>query len=151
MANPSVSPAAWHELRVSRTLVLGEALLTIAATICTLALDVAAWPRGLIIASVWLVPLRTLLDQRKRSAARITALRLLPAGRLEARDYSGHVTEYHIDPATTLLGPLVVMHLTAPTGKRTLTLLPDSLSHDSSRQLRVWLRWHANLVEYHRY
>ena len=47
-----------------------------------------------------------------------------------------------VDPASRLLGPLLVIYFLNASGRNSLILLPDSFrSIDDYRRLRIWLKW----------
>lgn len=81
---------------------------------------------------------------------RITELALHEDGTLTWQRYSGLKEQLRVDPQSTLMPWLAVLllHPVQSPGRpaarrRVLTVLPDALSAEDFRQLRLWLRWCA--------
>jgi len=60
--------------------------------------------------------------------------------------YGGHREALSILPDTTVFAWLIVLRFRIgdEQGASTLALLPDQMSSEQFRALRLWLRWHAN-------
>ena len=106
--------------------------------------------------SVWLLPwpllarsmLLLLLAISAWSCLRpspFVGIRLGARGELALRHAGGAVVACQVQPETTVFGRLVVLRVRDDQARRrSLTLLPDSLSADQFRLLRLWLRWRAD-------
>jgi hypothetical protein len=107
--------------------------------------------------SVWLLPwpllarsmLLLLLAISAWSCLRpspFVGIRLGARGELALRHVGGESVVCQVQPETTVFGRLVVLRLRDDQARRrSLTLLPDSLSADQFRLLRLWLRWLADV------
>ncbi len=63
-------------------------------------------------------------------------------GHLEFEQKNGKTVQVQVDPATTLMPWMVVLCFRDERKRqRSWVILPDSLSPDAFRQLRLWLRW----------
>ncbi|EXI68609.1 MAG: hypothetical protein AW08_00921 [Candidatus Accumulibacter adjunctus] len=75
----------------------------------------------------------------------INGIRLGADGDLALRDVSGTTVACQVQPETTVFGRLVVLRVRDDQARRrSLTLLPDSLSSEQFRLLRLWLRWRTD-------
>jgi hypothetical protein len=71
-------------------------------------------------------------------------LLLDPHGGLQIADRDGKFVDGSIDPATSVLGWLIVLNVRIERERRVLVLLPDSLGREELRRLRAWLKLRAN-------
>lgn len=107
---------------------------------------VSPWPW--VIQSLLLIPLglSAWLLARPR---KIIGLRLSKGQGLECWFAGGERIAADILPDTTVFSRLVVLRLLCEgeTAARSVALLPDSLSPEDFRLLRLWLRWQATTKE----
>jgi hypothetical protein len=109
---------------------------------------------GLALTDIPLLPklsiillLCLLLFQRLRTPQDLPdALKLAADGSLSWRATDDSMQTYEIDAGSTVLPWLIVLRLKGLGGKRSLTLLQDSMTADEYRQLSVWLRWQASIL-----
>jgi len=75
----------------------------------------------------------------------ILGLRLSEGGVLECVVANGARLAAQVKPDSTVFNRLIVLRLQVGDKRRSanLSLLPDSLSKEQFRVLRLWLRWHA--------
>lgn len=103
------------------------------------------WLKSLAFISILLALLWSLRGQLGRQ--RITQLHLYEDGRLEVERRNGQCEKRAVHAETTVIAWLVVLLLsprdTPSYFKRqeALVILPDTLSAEDFRQLRIWLRW----------
>ncbi|MFA7270387.1 MAG: protein YgfX [Sterolibacterium sp.] len=83
--------------------------------------------------------------RRTHGSARIAHLVLRADGRLEYIRVNGESGEALIHPHTTVMPQLTVLLLRMGRRIESLVLLPDSLSAENFRLLRLWLRWQAGV------
>jgi toxin CptA len=77
-----------------------------------------------------------------RKARYTEALRMTADGRLQTMDEQGEWRDVEVLGDSLVSPALIVLRYRTPARHvRSLTLLPDSTSADSSRRLRVLLRW----------
>lgn len=127
------------ELRRSRLLVVLLVLLHGLAAGCVLALP-WPWPlRGLLLIAVG-VSLGYVLRP-----SRILDLRLCAPDRLDCLLADGNRVALVAQPESTVFSQLIVLRLRLGEAKRvsSLVLLPDQMSAEQFRLLRLWLRWRS--------
>ncbi len=78
---------------------------------------------------------------RLTGSRRIRCLILKDDGHLEFSRVDGSGGEARIHPQTTVTPFLVILLFRASQGSEALVLLPDALSAEDFRLLRLWLRW----------
>jgi hypothetical protein len=72
-------------------------------------------------------------------------IRLGAHGDFALRHVSGAIVACQVQPETTVFARLVVLRVRDDRARRrSLTLLPDSLSSEQFRLLRLWLRWRTD-------
>lgn len=128
-------------LRRSLLLVLAPIGIHAAALVAVL---LPEWPPAVRTAALCL-----LLASGVRSAILsrlpVTALRLLPDGRIECRLKGEEAfSSAELLPLATVHPLLTVLHLLAGDQRRTVVLVPDSGCAEELRLLRIWLRWRAD-------
>lgn len=76
----------------------------------------------------------------------ITGLRLCAHDRMEGVFPGGRSEVLNVLLETTVFVGLIVLRIRIgeECRKRTLCLLPDQMSADQFRMLRLWLRWHSD-------
>ena len=128
------------ELRRSVLLVLLLVLFHGTAIACIQAIPAGALPRGLLSALIAISAWASL-----RPTA-IKGLRLCAHDRVEGVFSGGHCEVLNVLLETTVFVGLIVLRIRVGEGrrKRTLCLLPDQMSAEQFRMLRLWLRWHSN-------
>ncbi|MBL0207645.1 protein YgfX [Propionivibrio sp.] len=127
------------ELHRSYRLSLLLVLFHIAASASIFVLPWPLFPRTVALALVALSAWRSLRPSE------VVNLCLSGKDRLECTLKDGTHCEPAVLPETTVFAALIVLRLRFGEGKRTnsLALLPDHMSADQFRVLRLWLRWHA--------
>ena len=90
-----------------------------------------------ITASAWLA--------LRRNSGRVCALTLGSDGTLEVEHADGQRGRARVLAQSTVIAWVVVLLLRGEGWRESLTILPDSLSPDDFRALRLWLRWRAKL------
>ena len=75
------------------------------------------------------------------SAAVPSGLTLFPEGTVEMSFRDGRVRSGSVDPRSTQLSWLVVLHVQSAESHHVLPLVRDALSKDDFRVLCLWLRW----------
>ena len=139
----------WHALQPSRALAALLAAITLLAASTVLVLDGPLWflipLAGLVFAfSVYVIRRQAYFE----ALDAIQAFRLTGGGMVEAQFADGSFRDLTVMRSTTLLGPLILLRLASDDGfgkVLSLIVLPDSLPGESVRQLRVWLRWKADV------
>lgn len=128
------------ELRRSRLLSALTGLLHIVAAASLLFLPWPPAPRYLLLVVVALSAGFAL----RRSP--FVGLRLLDNGALACRLASGEHLAVAVQPDSVVFSPLIVLRVRdGDTGRRySLALLPDSMSAEQFRLLRLWLRWRTD-------
>ncbi|MBK8116214.1 MAG: hypothetical protein IPK44_17855 [Candidatus Accumulibacter sp.] len=128
------------ELRRSRLLWCLTSLLYVVAASCLLALP---WPPGLLC--VLLVAL-ALSAWHALRPSRVVGLRLGNRGDLLLLLAGGDALSVAVQPETAVFRQLIVLRVRGDDQRRTdsLALLPDSMSAEQFRRLRLWLRWLAD-------
>jgi hypothetical protein len=127
------------ELHRSRLLSLLLALFHAAAAGCVIVLP-WPWPlRSLLLAGVGWSAWHVL------RAPRIAGLRISARDRLDCSLANGDRVALVVQPDSTVFSRLIVLRLRVGEEKRisSLVLLPDQMSAEQFRVLRLWLRWHA--------
>lgn len=129
------------ELRRSRFLTL-LFFLVHALSVGCLAVLPWPWPLRLLLmalvgASLW----------RVLQAQAIVGLRIHGRDRLDCLLAEGRRATVAILPDSTVFHRLIVLRLRIgeETRIRSLTLLPDQMSAEQFRALRLWLRWHVEV------
>jgi hypothetical protein len=127
------------ELRRSRLLLVLLLLFHVFALACVLVLP---WPWALRAFLFYLIMLSAGYSVR---VSRIVALRLSEQAEIECTVATGDRISAKVRPDSTVFSQLIVLRLQLDDEKRirNLPLLPDSLSAEQFRVLRLWLRWHA--------
>ncbi|MBN8453897.1 protein YgfX [Accumulibacter sp.] len=126
------------ELRRSRLLAGLTILLHLLAVACVWLLP---WP--LPARSLLLLPL-AISAWRALRPSPFVGIRLGARGEFALRHVRGDIVACQVQPETTVFGRLVVLRVRDDQARRrSLTVLPDSVSADQFRLLRVWLRWRA--------
>lgn len=130
-------------LKPSRRLIL---LLVLAHFVAMVSLLVAAIPEWLLIGLGLLVLLSLVrFLMRSLGARRYASLTLQPDGTLVYALENGESGWVRVDAQSTLMPWLVVLLMRDDRQRGlSLTLLPDALSAEDFRQLRLWLRWRVN-------
>ena len=131
------------ELRRSRLLVFLLVLLHGLAAGCALALP-WSWPlRGVLLLAVG-VSLGYVLRPSP-----ILDLRLCAPDRLDCLLADGNRQALELHPDSTVFSQLIVLRLRVGEAKRVsgLVLLPDQMSAEQFRLLRLWLRWRSEPKE----
>ena len=131
------------ELYRSRRLVVLLVLLHALAAGCVVALP---WPwllRALVLLGVGVS-----LGHAARPS-RFRELRLCAADRLECLLIDGDRPALEVQPESTVFSQLIVLRLRIGETKRlsSLVLLPDQMSAEHYRLLRLWLRWRSEPKE----
>ena len=105
-------------------------------------LIILPWPLYLRTVALALVGLSA---WRSLRPSEVVSLCLSAKDRLECTLKDGTHCEPSVLPETTVFAALIVLRLRFGEGKRasSLALLPDHMSADQFRALRLWLRWHA--------
>ena len=77
--------------------------------------------------------------------SRIRVLCLRAADRLDCRLADGTCVALEVGADSTVFSPLIVLRLRVGDEMRisSLVLLPDQMSSEEFRALRLWLRWHT--------
>lgn len=127
------------ELRRSR---LFSLLLVFVHTIAACCIGILPWPVLLRSAFVILVGLSLRKTMRPSN---IHGLRIPAPDKLEGVLIEGAREVLTILPDSTVFGQLIVLRLRIGDAKQLnqLVLLPDQMSTDQFRVLRLWLRWHS--------
>ncbi|WP_300319256.1 protein YgfX [Accumulibacter sp.] len=127
------------ELRRSRRLLLLIVALHLVAAACLLVLPWPPAPRYLLLSLVAVSAWQALRPSR------IAGLRLLASGELICVLASGERVSAIVRTDTVVFSQLVVLRVrVSETGRGdSLALLPDALSAEQFRMLRLWLRWRA--------
>lgn len=84
---------------------------------------------------------RLLLRQRRLPAA----IKLQSDGQMRLIDAEGAETECQIESDTAVMPWLVVLRYRARGEVASLVLPVDAFGSEAHRQLRIWLRWRANV------
>jgi len=131
------------ELRRSRLLVVLLVLAHGLAAVCVFALP---WPwllRGALLLAIG-VSLGCALRP-----SRIIGLRLCAPDRLDGMLLEGSGLKLDLQPESTVFSQLIALRLRLGEAKRvsSLVLLPDQMSAEQFRLLRLWLRWRAEPKE----
>jgi hypothetical protein len=95
--------------------------------------------------AIWAVLVLSLLRLLIRQRGVPSAMTLRADGRLLLVGGDGDNMECAVDPATTVLPWLVVLKYRTGRAVESLVLPVDALGIEGHRQLRVWLRWQANV------
>ncbi len=135
------------DLRPSRLMAAYLSCLYAAALASLAPLSVPAWLKFVAILPLGWSALQALRKHAWRSAPdAVAALRLQADGSIELRRRGGETEAALVEPTSTLLPFVVVMHLRPVRGRGrcTVVLAPDALSGEQLRSLRVWLRWQAD-------
>ncbi len=128
------------EIRPSRLLAGLIGILHVLAMLAAwIAID--AWPSVLVLAGVALSGAACVAFALGAPRSTVSALELHADGRAFWRDRSGAWHGGRLARPRAVVPPLVVLGVVGPLGVRRLVLLPDSISGDGLRRLRVWLRW----------
>jgi len=95
------------------------------------------WLRGALLASV------VFLFWHLRPSAQVSGLRLGERGQLTLLDPQAEPLPVRVCPDTTVFSQLIVLRVREDESNRVLSfpLLPDSMSDEEFRRLRLWLRW----------
>ena len=82
-------------------------------------------------------------------ASRIPAIRLCGRDALEGLFSDGHREVLSVLPDSTVFSQLIVLRFRLGEKRRAyhLVLLPDQMTSEQFRALRLWLRWHADAVK----
>ncbi len=128
------------ELRRSPRLWWLTFLLHGVAAGCLLALP---WPQGLLCVLLVVLALSAWHALRP---TRVVGLRLGDRGDLLLLLAGGDELSVAVQPDTAVFRQLVVLRVRGDDQRRTdsLALLPDSMSAEQFRRLRLWLRWRAD-------
>ena len=81
----------------------------------------------------------------RRDPGRVCALTLDADGTLEFERADGRRGRARVLAQSTVIAWLVVLLLRGEGGRVALSVLPDALSPEDFRALRLWLRWRAEL------
>ncbi|MFZ4536821.1 protein YgfX [Propionivibrio sp.] len=112
---------------------------------------------GCVIALPWVLPLRAVLLVliglslwHAMRPGRIVGLRIGARDRLDCLLADGSRVAVTALPDSTVFIRLIVLRLRIGEEKRVsrLSLLPDTMSAEQFRLLRLWLRWHAEPNEH---
>jgi len=125
------------ELHRSRILVFSLSLFHALAITCAIVLP---WPwllRSLLLAPIGVSGWYALRPQK------IIGLRLAEQGRLDCLLANGERTTAEVLSDSTVFNQLIVLRMRLGDTRRVvnLALLPDSVSAEQFRVLRLWLRW----------
>lgn len=128
------------ELRRSVLLSLLLVLLHGTAVVCVQAVPVGALLRAFLS---MLVAISAWASLRPNA---IEGLRLCAHDRMECVFSGGRCEVSSVLPETTVFVGLIVLRIRVGEDrkKRTVSLLPDQMSAEQFRMLRLWLRWHSN-------
>jgi len=121
-------------------------LLTALTTVLHLLAAGSVWllPCSSVARSLLLLPLAISAWSCLRQSP-FVGIRLGAGGELSLRQVSGEIVACQVQPETTVFGHLVVLRVRDHQARRrSLTLLPDSLSTEQFRLLRLWLRWRVD-------
>ena len=101
-------------------------------------------PRALPVGAVLLVPVCLSLWFALRPG-RIVGLRIFARDRLDCHLADDTYVAVKVLPDSTVFFRLIVLRLRIGEEQRvsSLTLLPDQMSAEQFRLVRLWLRWHA--------
>jgi hypothetical protein len=107
---------------------------------------IGLWPAAVPLAlkaAVWVaLAISLAMFVRRRPVA---ALTLNANGQLSLFRVDGSSVECRIDPATTIFPWLVVLLVKTVEKTEALVLPVDALGAEGHRQLRIWLKWKANV------
>jgi hypothetical protein len=125
-------------LRRSRLLFVLTGLLHTLAGACLFALP---WP--LSIRLLLLAILALSLWQQIWRPSKVVGLRLAASGELSCHFANGDQVFVRVQPDTVVFSQFLVLRVRNGESGRleTLALLPDSMSNEQFRLLRLWLRW----------
>ena len=128
------------ELHRSRLLVFSLLFFHALAVVCVLVLPWSWLLRSLLLCVVGVSAWHTLQKQK------ILGLRLSAQGGLDCLFAAGERIAASVLPDSTVFNQLIVLRLRIGDARRvvSLALLPDSMSAEQFRVLRLWLRWQAN-------
>ena len=129
------------QLHRSRQLDLLLASVHLAAMTATLLAALPLIVRLLLLVAIAIAAGFTLW-RLGRAACRIT---LRDDGLLEIERDGAAAGSAQVLAQSTVLNWLTVLLLRGDRGRESLTILPDALSSDDFRALRLWLRWRAEL------
>ena len=130
------------ELHRSRLLVVFLVLFHLLAIACLL---VVPWYLLIRLVLILLVGFSASYSIHAIRFPSIVGLRLPVLDRLECCLSDGNQHEAILLPGCTVFSRLIVLRLSFGVGKKVsrLTLLPDQMSANEFRILRLWLRWHS--------
>lgn len=105
-----------------------------------------AWPLQCLLLFLLGLSLSSVLRTPK-----IRGLRLAAGGRLACRFADGEPVEACLLPDTVAFGQLIVLRMRLGDARTitSLALLPDSMSANQFRLLRLWLRWRGESARPH--
>ncbi len=129
------------QLHRSRRLDLLLASLHLAAMTATLLAALPLILRLLLLAAIAVAAGFT-LRRLGRAACRLT---LRGDGLLEIERDGAAAASAQVLAQSTVMNWLTVLLLRGERGREALTILPDALSSEDFRALRLWLRWRAEL------
>jgi len=124
-------------LRSSRLLIGLLAGLHVLAAVSVIILPWAMWLRAALLAGVVISLWRSL------PPAPVNGLRLGERGQLTLLYPQAELLPVRVCPDTTVFSQLIVLRVREDESNRVLSypLLPDSMSSEEFRRLRLWLRW----------
>ena len=111
------------------------------ALIAASSVALPAWIKLLVLAGIVMSAWRS--QQGLFGARRIVLLTLHDQGVLEFIRLNDEPGEARVHPHSTITPLLAVLLLRQKKRLGTLVLLPDSLTKEDFRRLRLWLRWQA--------
>jgi len=133
----SAAAALRLELKASR-LLAGALVLAHALALAAAWMSLAGWTRY----AAWAVILASLWRVWAPSRAAALSLELHEDGRASWRSLGGSWHEGRLGASHFVSTPLAVMELESEGGRaKWVVVMPDSLSSEDFRRLRVWLRW----------
>lgn len=128
-------------LQSSRQLVVLVAATHVLAAAAVLLLPPSWWLKLFLLVTILVSAWRSLV--RLAGQRRICSLTLEADGRLAFERVDGSAGQARMHPQTTVTAFLCVLLLRVQGRVEALLLLPDALSPEDFRQLRLWLRWRA--------
>lgn len=132
-------------LQPSRQLAILLLLAHAAALLVIITVVFSLWIKLMLLFAIGASAWQTL--RRLHGSGRIARLTLRSDGHLEYVRINGESGEAQIHPHTTVTSWLTVVLLRQAKRIEVLVVMPDVLNRDDFRQLRLWLRWQAEMAK----